>query len=454
MGELPGRMSSLRKTARTTSPLHRKIARNARGPVLADRELILRSGGRVVYVPLPRVAQIGALVVVGACALWLLLATYSFFSHDNAIAAREAEIDARENAVAELRDQLAHARRQFAEATDSLEKNHKGLVELIGQNQSLRNSIHALKEDLVRAESDRSRTEGEKAELAAKVEALEGDLRNSDERNRLLARELKTTGAKLADAMQDKSRAAERGQSLSGRVAELQDRLSTIRDSQSSLVGRVAESSQAEIRRLRGIIASTGIKLGPLLEAQGIPTMGTGGPFEAATQGERGQDEGENFELALNTAANILDHLDGLQRIVRGLPLAAPLDYYYVSSPYGVRSDPMNGEDAMHRGVDFGSKLRATVFATAPGTVVYAGWKGKFGRFVEIDHGNGVITRYGHLRRIMVKRGEQVDYRKPVGQMGNSGRSTGTHLHYEIHVNGQSIDPLKFLKAGKNVLKG
>ena len=447
-------MSSARNTERTTAPLHRRIARNARGAILADRELILRSAGRVFYVPLPRIAQVAVLVFVAAGAAWVSLASYSYFSHDRAIAAREAEIDARESAFAVLREELAQARRQFAEATDSLEKNHKGLVELIGQNQSLRNSLNSLKEELARAETDRTRTESEKADLAARVTGLEEDLRKSDERNRTLARDLKTSGSKLAEALQDRSRAAEHGQSLSGRLAELQDRMSNIRGSQSSLVDRVAETSQAEIRRLRGIIASTGIKLGPILEAQGIPTMGTGGPFEAAGKGAEGRDESENFELALNTASTILDHLEGLQRIVRGLPLAAPLDYYYVSSPYGVRSDPMNGEDAMHRGIDFGSKLRATVFATAPGTVIYAGWKGKFGRFVEIDHGNGVITRYGHLRRITVKRGEKVDFRKPVGQMGNSGRSTGTHLHYEIHVNGQSIDPLKFLKAGKNVLKG
>ena len=86
--------------------------------------------------------------------------------------------------------------------------------------------------------------------------------------------------------------------------------------------------------------------------------------------------------------------------------------------------------------------------------MIYAGWKGRFGRFVEIDHGNGVVTRYGHLRRIYVKRGQEITYRTKIGQMGNSGRSTGTHLHYEIHVNKRSVDPLKFMKAGKNVFKG
>ena len=136
------------------------------------------------------------------------------------------------------------------------------------------------------------------------------------------------------------------------------------------------------------------------------------------------------------------------------VPLAPPLDYYYVSSNYGLRQDPINGSKAMHRGVDFGAKNRAIVFSTAPGKVIYAGWKGRFGRFVAIDHGNGVVTRYGHLRRIYVKRGQNLGYRGKIGQIGSSGRSTGTHLHYEIQVNKRSVDPLKFMKAGKDVFKG
>ena len=108
----------------------------------------------------------------------------------------------------------------------------------------------------------------------------------------------------------------------------------------------------------------------------------------------------------------------------------------------------------MHRGVDLGAMNRAVVLATAPGKVIYAGWKGKYGRFVAIDHGNGIVTRYGHLRRISAKPGQKVDFRAKIGQMGSSGRSTGVHLHYEIQVNKRSVDPLKFMKAGRNVFKG
>ena len=216
---------------------------------------------------------------------------------------------------------------------------------------------------------------------------------------------------------------------------------------------RVGETSQSEAKRLRSIIASAGLNVKKLLRLEGVFVLAQGGPFEAVSK-SRAASEEEKLEGALVNVNGMLDHLDGLQRIVRGLPLTSPLDYYYVSSRYGRRKDPINGTTAMHRGVDFGAMHRATVYSTAPGKVIYAGWKGKFGRFIEIDHGNGVITRYGHLRRIYVKRGQEIRYRTKIGQMGNSGRSTGTHLHYEIHVNKRSVDPLKIMKAGKNVFKG
>jgi murein DD-endopeptidase MepM/ murein hydrolase activator NlpD len=94
------------------------------------------------------------------------------------------------------------------------------------------------------------------------------------------------------------------------------------------------------------------------------------------------------------------------------------------------------------------------VRATSPGVVTYVGWKGPSGRMVEIDHGLGLRTRYGHLHKILVKRGQKVDFRKKIGLMGTSGRSTGSHVHYEVLFDRKPVDPMKFMKAGKYVFKG
>ena len=136
------------------------------------------------------------------------------------------------------------------------------------------------------------------------------------------------------------------------------------------------------------------------------------------------------------------------------LPLTAPLESYRVTSGFGDRTDPFNGEPALHEGIDLIGPLRSPVLSTAPGRVVFAGRKGSYGRMVEIDHGLGIRTRYAHLQSIAVKVGDRVEFRQKLGVMGSSGRSSGAHVHYEVLVNGKPKNPMNFLKAGKNVLKG
>jgi murein DD-endopeptidase MepM/ murein hydrolase activator NlpD len=100
-----------------------------------------------------------------------------------------------------------------------------------------------------------------------------------------------------------------------------------------------------------------------------------------------------------------------------------------------------------------GSPFKAPVYVAAPGIVTYAGWKGKFGKMIEIDHGSGLRSRFGHLHKILVKKGQKINFRDKVGLLGSTGRSTGAHLHYEISFNGRNMNPKKFFKAGRYVFQ-
>jgi len=446
-------MPRLRNTANDPAALHRRISKTALRRPGADRQFIVRSNGRIRYVRVPAFVQFGGILLAGAFTAWVAYSSYTYVAHDRIVSAKDAAIAARDRANSSMRMELADARRSFAEATDSLEQNHKGLVSLIGQNQALKGNLASLRDELVRLGEQKKRAETQKRKYSEQVDILTGRLNDTQERNQALVAELKDTGSELADALADKSTARQNGVKMSNRVAELEKRLATLQEAQSGLLDRVADTSGAEIKRLTTLLASTGIKVEKLVRAQGGAAFARGGPFEPAKKagGKSAQDE---LDVAMSTAGERLDRLEALQKLMQTLPLAAPLDYYYVTSKYGRRKDPFNGEWAMHRGVDFGAKHRAVVLSTAPGKVIYAGWKGKYGRFVAIDHGNGIVTRYGHLRRIYVKLGQKVDFRAKIGQMGSSGRSTGVHLHYEIHVNKRSVDPLKFMKAGRNVFKG
>src|SRR5258705_9751787 len=118
------------------------------------------------------------------------------------------------------------------------------------------------------------------------------------------------------------------------------------------------------------------------------------------------------------------------------------------TSGFGVRSDPFLGRPAMHSGLDFRSETGDPVRATANGVVESAGWNGGYGNMVEIDHGNGFSTRYGHMSKIEVKVGQQIKIGQIIGRVGSTGRSTGPHLHYETRIDGDAVDPQKFLRAG------
>ncbi|PIR37884.1 MAG: hypothetical protein COV35_08120 [Alphaproteobacteria bacterium CG11_big_fil_rev_8_21_14_0_20_39_49] len=146
-----------------------------------------------------------------------------------------------------------------------------------------------------------------------------------------------------------------------------------------------------------------------------------------------------------------IEYLLKLEGMVHSLPIGQPMERYWISSGYGKRVDPIRKRAAIHAGMDMVGRYKSKIFSSAPGVVVKAGSYGAYGEMVEIDHGNGVATRYGHLSKILVKKGETVGRGDAVGVQGSSGRSTGDHLHYEVRYNDKTLNPKNFLKAGKYV---
>ena len=157
----------------------------------------------------------------------------------------------------------------------------------------------------------------------------------------------------------------------------------------------------------------------------------------------------ESLDPRVDRANNIISQLDKLNvyRIaIEKTPFDIPVkETYRFTSGFG----PRWGE--MHRGIDLAARSRAPIYATADGVVTRAGWNGGYGRVVYIKHPFGIETRYAHLARIRVKKGQSVSRGQKIGDMGNSGRSTGTHLHYEVRVGGKAVNPMIFIKAGRNV---
>jgi murein DD-endopeptidase MepM/ murein hydrolase activator NlpD len=148
-----------------------------------------------------------------------------------------------------------------------------------------------------------------------------------------------------------------------------------------------------------------------------------------------------------NMMVNLAEHRAALRKI----PFKPPMLYYYISSDYGNRKHPKTGKVSFHHGVDLAGTWQENVRVTAPGTVIYAGTEGSFGKVVRVQHDFGIVTSYAHLARITVKLDDYIGENHVIGKMGNTGRSAGAHLHYEVRVNNKSIDPVKFMTVGRQI---
>lgn len=642
--------------------------------LFADRQILVRSEGRVRYVLVSRKAQIALLSVIGMASAWVGYTNAMYFSHQAQVESRDAEIDRTKRAYRALLAELSDAQGKFTEIARDLEANHLYLLGLVEQNSSLRQSLEVTREQLQSAESERSNMTRLREQLREKLKRLEHNLdsmmsRNSDlqsnldamsrrleasehriatltqerermigelgrmeaafkrydgiagrlaaserevtdlvgERERLqkvlaemekalagyetvksrlraserevadltgerarlrlalaemekalnsydtvkgqiraserevahLARErerlvadlgqlesvlggyqeidgkLKQTESQVSrlthERDQLKQRIARLEASLPGtaatagatrprvalaaapdagaapaqgdgtavaegldlvedkisriidqqaqvlsdrerlrrRVTELETRLATLHHAQKDVVRRLTERTDDHIQEVERLIAMTGIDVDRMIETNTESLPGRGGPFVAWRPG---LDDGSLGSL-FGELDDRLERWEKLKQILAILPLTFPVDQYNLASGFGKRRDPFNSRWAMHDGVDLSAPYKTPIHTTAPGRVAFAGWRTRYGRVVEVDHGMGLRTLYAHLAKITVKKGQEVAYRDRIGFMGSSGRSTGSHVHYEVLVNGKALDPYRFMEAGRYVFK-
>ncbi len=214
-------------------------------------------------------------------------------------------------------------------------------------------------------------------------------------------------------------------------------------------IGTIDASQRQKMDSLRIAASGRSKKIASVLASAGFAVPGTvkrniGGPFIPL-------DQTVDFSLHLEALDDSLTLLNEVTQMARSLPLYRPTMNGSVSSRFGSRVDPFNGRMAMHSGMDFKASRGTPVHAAGSGIVIKAGRKGGYGKIVEIKHSNGYTTRYAHLSRILVRLGQKVDMEHIIGKVGTTGRSTGPHLHYEVRKNDKPINPMRFLKAAKNL---
>jgi murein DD-endopeptidase MepM/ murein hydrolase activator NlpD len=391
----------------------------------------------------------GLVFVVSA---WLTVTTVSFIGSHALLTNKADYISNLERAYSGLLADSMTTTETLARELEALEQSEQqqrlAIEELDGIQKSLQRQLESRERQLATLERGRERDQERLAMLQEAHGQATRQLASLLRHRASLETQLVSTEERLAEVtrQRDSSRRVEQG--LRWQVARLETQLGGMAANREAAQLWFKDWVASSVESLEQLFIGTGVDLEILVaRAAAVDGIGQGGPL----QGLELHQVSPLMPVAL-TGDPITDRirrLTALQKLASSLPLAPPLDHFHFTSYFGKRKDPFTRNWAFHGGLDFGAAAGSKILATAPGEVIRAGDYGPYGNMVEIDHGMGVTTRYAHMNSIEVAVGQEVDFRQPIGVIGNTGRSTGRHLHYEIRIDDQPFDPAKFLEAGR-----
>jgi murein DD-endopeptidase MepM/ murein hydrolase activator NlpD len=317
---------------------------------------------------------------------------------------------------------------QLAGVTKTLDQTQQALQQAKAQNEALTAQLGKIQADRAAEEAQFAQYKASLEETAKELEQL-GTMRGKPAARRTRVRvQLGEIWRKLSQIQLP--------QPTGQAAAAAPGAPSTAASAPPSEAG-IADLAMNGVAAFEHALRSAGVDVTRILSKFGAAPA-EGGPFVPPPKGN----------LAAANAVSP-EKLAALEALEKTLPVSAPLAHYDIGSPFGPRVDPFNGRPSFHTGIDMDAPYSSPVYATAPGTVIYAGWLGDYGQVVEIDHGLGIVTLYAHLRRYLVSVGQNVTAQAEIGLVGTTGRSTGPHVHYEVRVDGQPQDPEKFLDLAR-----
>jgi murein DD-endopeptidase MepM/ murein hydrolase activator NlpD len=415
-----------------------------------ERQIYLRAEGEVQFITLKPWVQIVGLGGLLAGLFWLSFSSINVVFKDQLLALRERGMyDARleyEDRISELRnevdllnDRLMIDQNEYLGRADQIKlefdrliERHKRLVEFFRQDVARRSEGALQTQTIDKLPSPPAE------DVPADSHGDQSELENGAPKRDLNA---VTFAERYKQAFTSESEAAKP-------LEDLKSHFRNYERMEIALLDEATSFAEQRADRARAIFKNLGLDDGKVVSASDYPG-GTGGPLIAIGQADAPEDE---VSLRMERLLDVYEAYDKMKYEALQLPLYMPLnDVVRMTSGYGIRRDPFRHTIAMHAGVDFKSGINSPVYATADGKVNIAGWEGAYGRMVEIIHDNGVATRYAHLSAITVAVGDKVRRGDMVGRLGNTGRSTGPHLHYETRVKGRAVDPVRFWQTSNAV---
>jgi len=433
---------------------------------LPEQRLFLKSDDGTRFMRLSTATQLGILAGGALVLGWTIIATSvllmdslgSGSARDQALR-EQAMYGARLNDLSLERDTRAEearkAQERFYIAMGQISDMQGRLLDSEERRAELETGINAIHDTLLTAMRDRDRAV-DRAELV--VSELEAATGTTNTQAGILAAKGATIEA-LSDRLMQTSESRDMAsQTLTAAQTEVNELVFAARlaeERTDRILERLEEAATASLEPLQELFQQAELPTDRIIEQVRRTYTGQGGPLVPLSVSSRGPD-GEDVNDPMAERANaILQKFDevNLHRMAADMvPLYQPVQAAFrFTSPFGYRRDPKTGGRRMHNGTDFAAPVGTPLVAGGDGVVIQSGWAGGYGRMVTIQHQFGYTTRYAHMSRIRVSQGQRVSRGDRIGDMGSSGRSTGSHLHYEVRLNGTPVNPMTFIRAGHNV---
>lgn len=434
---------------------------HALGAHLPEQRLFLKSDSETRFIRLRPSTQAMAILVFCLALGWMMFASALVLmgavdsGNRSADYARQIALyESRLTAVSQERDaraaEAASAQDRFNAALAQVSAMQGLLLAAEDRTRELQTGVDVIQATLRRVIQERDTA---RAGMEALNAAIQGKPGAVSELGR--AADVEATVAflsrALTDLAKDRDAVAEDLTRAEERTAAIAKEKRALESRDAMIFAKLDDALTVSVEPLNKMFRDLGLDPDTLIAAVRKGYSGEGGPLtpiSLAAPNELPSPE----ELHANAILAGLDRLNLYRIAAFQVPLGLPLKTSFrYTSPFGGRDDPLGAGERMHEGQDMGGAYGSPVYATADGVVTYAGWENGYGRLIKIRHAYGIETRYGHLSQIRVSVGDRVSRGDRIGDMGNSGRSTGTHLHYEVRIDGRAVNPMTFIRAANHV---
>ena len=418
-----------------------------------ERQIYHRSDGVVHFISMSSKTQIALAIVAGAAILWTAYASVNYVFNEQIKVTQDSDYQIMQRSLTAQINQGKRAyddvatlneviQQEFSKAMGEVSERHLMLENTVRRKAVIDKALDTLADDLSEAGGPNGQhpTNGNRV----MVDITPGEVTPRQSRTEKLRKDAE---------LESIQRYAAVGSTISSDALEsLREKAASLYSDQILLYADMEEKATREAEKLKLVLATTGIRADRLLTPPKIANnqLAQGGPFIDPNFNVASP----NFIRRANRSSLAVDELMTLREAIDRVPLSSPLiGSRRFTSGFGIRRDPINGRRASHHGIDFAAARGAPITATASGVVKFAGVRSGFGRTVEINHRNGFVTRYAHMKSIAVKSGQEVKLHDKVGELGSSGRSTGPHIHYEIRYKKKPLNPSRFIEAGRYVFE-